>query len=390
MSEVDSFIAKFSGLTEEYKFYDGQVTLQYDPKDHVYLLLMPDGTLEKQAGVTSVCHILDKSNVLIPWACKMMAQKLQTYTDSIFGTSEAATFAKKDLEEWIKKAKSAHRDKLEDAGAVGHTAHAWIEKYIQWAMDETHVLDLMPFDERAKNACLAALDWMEKHNVRWIGTERKIYSRKHKYAGTMDGLCLADSCDNPNCCRHVFKDRLTLGDWKTSNYLYVEFILQTAAYKQAYEEETGQHVEDVWIIRLGKDDAAFDAWHVDLPTAEHGWDAFLKALDLSRAMVLVEDDVVLMKDYRKDKIRAAKAVKKAENLKVKCKGADKYKGTRAPKCNKGNPCESCVKKYAEAQEAKAQKLKDLPVKKTKIKEPVKLDANILKSLQKLLDKPVVV
>jgi hypothetical protein len=181
-----------------------------------------------------------------------------------------------------------------------------------------------------------------------------------------------------------------LGDWKTSNYLYVEFILQTAAYKQAYEEETGQHVEDVWIIRLGKDDAAFDAWHVDLPTAEHGWDAFLKALDLSRAMVLVEDDVVLMKDYRKDKIRAAKAVKKAENLKLKCKGADKYKGTRAPKCNKGNPCESCVKKYAEAQDAKAQKLKDLPAKKTKIKEPVKLDANILKSLQKLLDKPVVV
>src|SRR5208337_4646482 len=207
MSEVDQFIKKFSGLTEEYTFYDGSVVLRYDPKDHVYLLIKPDGTLERQEGVTNICHILDKSVVLIPWACKMMAQKLIA---SIQFTDGSAELNYDSFTKLVNLSKSAHKDKLEDAGEVGHSAHAWIEKYIKWVLNETHTLDLMPFDDRAQNACLAALNWMESHNVRWIGTERKVYSRKYKYAGTMDGLCLVDACENPNCCKYHFKNRLTI------------------------------------------------------------------------------------------------------------------------------------------------------------------------------------
>jgi hypothetical protein len=357
--QVDAFITKFGGLTEEYKFYNDTVTLRYDPKDHVYLLVTPEG-LERQDGVTTICHIVDKSNVLIPWAVKMMAQKLlATVQDFATGMNvkqeglpDYYSFHEPKFSDWINQAKSAHKDKLEDAGEVGHIAHAWIESYIKAVLvkDQNKIEEILanfPPDPRACSACIAALDWMQQHNVRWLGTERKVYSRHYKYAGTMDGLCLVDSCNNPKCCRQPFRDRRTVADWKTSNYLYVEFILQTAAYKQAYEEETNDRIDDIWIIRLGKEDAEFDPWYVDEELAIRGWDAFLKALWLSRSMVLVEEGIQETKDYRKALQKAERQAAKEAALKIKCKGADKYKGIRVPRCNNNNPCQHCLNKYKE-------------------------------------------
>lgn len=34
-----------------------------------------------------------------------------------------------------------------------------------------------------------------------------------------------------------------------------------------------------------------------------------------------------------------------KNFVNKCKYADKYKGLKPPKCNKGNPCQECINKY---------------------------------------------
>ena len=88
------------------------------------------------------------------------------------------------LDDIIIRAKTAHKEKLEEAGAIGHIAHNWIEEYIKAILAKDlkkveEVLANMPADERARNACVAALDWMNSHNVRWIGTERKpLYSAK--------------------------------------------------------------------------------------------------------------------------------------------------------------------------------------------------------------------
>jgi hypothetical protein len=387
MSDVDSFIKKFSGMTEEYRFYNDTEILRYDPKGHVYFLLTGESTLTKLDGVTTVCHIVDKSHVLIPWACKMMGLKL----NSLIGTQPFGTISisQEELEAAIMSAKTAHKDELEKAGDIGSDAHAWIERYIKAVLSEDPgqvelvTLD-MPSDERAKSCCIAALDWMKQHNVRWIGTERKVYSRQFKYAGTLDGLCTADSCNDPVCCPEKFKDKLTLADWKTSNYLYVEYILQTAAYKQAYEEELGTKVTDIWVIRLGKEDAAFDAWHVDLVLAAHGWNAFRKALDLSRAMQTLDDAVSLMKDTRRQARRAEKELAAKVNQAIKCKNANKYKGKRKPTCNGGSPCEFCLNKYQEEQGKKEKALQELKDSKVKAKVTI-IDENTLKSLQNLLD-----
>lgn len=394
MDILEQFIQQFGGLTEEYEFYGGTVKLRYDPKDHVYLLVKEDGTLEVVHGVTSVCHIIDKSVVLIPWACKMMAQKLSLLlptevSDAVeyVGTWDGSAISpikRRELEDLIDKAKTAHKDKLDEAGDIGHFAHSWIENYIKAILNEDEagrqlLLENKPYDERARNACNAALDWMHHHNVKWISTERKIYSRKHKYAGTMDGLCYVDSCSDPLCCPNPFKNRLSIADWKTSNYLYPEYLMQTASYEAAYEEETGEDVKDRWIIRLGKEDAKFETWHIEHECFHADFQAFLAALDLRRKYDLLEERLIDLKDiYRKGRKKM-----KEDALAIKCKKADSYKGIRKPSCNNGVPCAVCLKKYEDYQAAKHKKIED----KQKAK-PVKLtQEQIIKSLQDLVKKP---
>lgn len=354
---VEQFINRFGGFTESYWFYNNTVELRYDPKAHIYYRVNTGDELEPQDGVTTICHIIDKSEVLIPWACKQMAGKLLAEAPTMTlptGERVIRQLTYGEYERMVLSAKSAHKDTLEDAGKVGHTAHAWIEKYINAVIDGTHLAFNEPFpsDERAANCCRAALDWMRRHRVRWVCTERKIYSRSMKFAGTMDGLCRLDSCDDPTCCPEPFKDRLAVADWKTSNALHIEYLLQTAAYMYAHNEQelyekggAGEFAVDRWVIRLGKDDGEFQTWHAPHDTYNDDLTAFLTALDLKRIYAKVKDRV----KAREEQLRAVeKAMRQAEReaaLKVKCAYADKYKGTRKPNCNQGKPCLACIAKY---------------------------------------------
>lgn len=359
---LDNFIERFNGMTEAYFFYDGQIELRYEPKEHIYYLLA-NGEFIPQDGVTTVVHIIDKSEALIPWGCKMMAAKLLTTAPVMTlptGEKIIPQMAYEDYEKLVLGAKNAHKEKLNEASDTGSKAHAWIEQYIKavLAQNQARIEELFakfPDDERAVRCCHAALDWMRRHNVRWVCTEHKIYSRKHQYAGTMDGLCHVDSCDDPLCCPNAFKDRLSVADWKTSNYLYLEYLLQTAAYEAAYEEEFGVDIQDRWVIRLGKEDAEFDPWHVEAKHFDSDFKGFLTALSLHRRVRELKGRIKSQADAVKAEKKARDKAAREAALKVKCKGADKYKGVRAPKCNGGDPCQTCLARYAQAQADKLSK-----------------------------------
>lgn len=331
---LESFISTFAGISESYWFYNETVEIKFDKVEHKYFLVDPDlGNLIPLLNVSSVSHIVDRSDALVPWASKMAIEKLlrliPTYNAEL-DPSKPPIIALRHmtLEEFTKlalEAKSAHKDKLEDAGAVGHMAHEWIEKYIKAVMagDQPQVeflLATMCVDERATNAAKAALDWMRKHNVRWKETERKVYSKKYRCSGTMDGLCIVDSCDDRTCCVKEFKDRLTIADWKTSNYLYLEYVFQTSAYEAFYEEEFGVDVEDRWVLRLGKDDGEFEAWYLPAEDFAEDFAGFIACLELTRLVDSIDERI---KD-RKAVIKAAKKEAKAL-LKAVEKAAEKVR-----------------------------------------------------------------
>jgi hypothetical protein len=370
---IDAFLAKFGDTDTDtdtdtytpatrlysYYFYDNSIELRYDPAAHIYYRVYKCNGKEEvvpQAGVTDTCHIVDKSDALIPWACKMMAQKLLSTAKYDGISAFTVPLSSTDLETWVMAAKSAHRDKLEEAANIGHIAHDWIEQYIkQWIQGtagSTFTAQPLPVNEQAASACMAAMSWMVRHNIQWLHTEKKIYSNFFEFAGTMDGLCLVDSCDDRQCCKEEFTGRLSVADWKTSNYLYPEYLLQTAAYMYAYMEEHGVKITDRWVIRLGKEDGKFEPWHLYGDDYNEDLAAFIAALELSQSMQKVRTRMKARDTEAKNAARARKKEATQKALTLKCKGADTYKGVRAPRCNGGNPCQSCTDKYAQQQRTK--------------------------------------
>jgi hypothetical protein len=360
VSELDSFMSRFGRQTVDYKFYNGEVTLRFDKTPHEYFLVEDNGSLSLLKSVSKISHIVDKSQALIPWAVKVTTNKLlslipKTITKS--GT-EAVVMTYSDFEEAVMKSKTAHKEKLDDAGLIGNVVHDWLERYAKLRIGGNcteEILSKFPYDPRAENGCKAALEWAERHNVRWIAAEQKIYSRQHRYPGTLDGKALTDSCNDKSCCPFEFKDHLSLIDYKTSNGLYVDFILQVAAYRYADWEENQTDYDDAWIIRLDKADGSFAAWYLDLDCLELGWKAFRSALMLTNDIQALEEYQTARKTAQKAVKKVQKAEAKAVKLELECIGHKKYKGIRFPRCNKGKPCKSCLKVYNEKHEIQTAK-----------------------------------
>ena len=289
------------------EFYNGEITLRFSERDHIYYLLAADGTLAAVEGVTQTCGIIDKSMYLIPWAVKMAAEKLLRTMPKPAADSDEISIKWTEFETLVTEAKKAHKEKLVDAGDVGSAAHSWIEDSIRWAIAHKkgvveNLTAQAPEDERAKNCGHAALDWMKLHNVRWLKTEHKIYSRKHGYAGTMDGLAFVDSCDGECCYLKKFRDQLSIIDWKSSNYLRIDYLLQTAAYQQAEMEEFETDIRARWILRLGKEDGKFEPWYET--DFDRDFEAFRLCLTLRRQHGIIEK---AMADTKKTRTAMKKA-----------------------------------------------------------------------------------
>ena len=316
------FIDKFNGGMEEnsYWFYEHTIELRFEKDSWTYYKVGPLGELEPQDGVTKAVHIIDKSLALVPWAAKMVAQKIirtvPVHVDE-HGAEWLDPITSTDFFTLVMEAKTAPRDVLEEAGDIGHVAHKCLEDSIKYALEndpEKKVRQLIkvPGEPRAASCAQAAKKWMDAHNVRWLETERKIYSREHRYAGTMDGLCLVDSCTDPACCATAFKDFLSIADWKSSNYLYLEFLFQTAAYEGAYEEEFGIDVKDRWILRLGKEDGEFEPWHLTAEDFPADYAGYLECLALYRKVELVEERMKAQKKVKRDIKKTQKAEEKTK------------------------------------------------------------------------------
>jgi hypothetical protein len=253
-------------------------------------------------------------------------------------------------------------------------AHECLEDSINYALEHTedHIvreLKNIPEDEKAAAAATSAFNWMKAHNVRWIETEGKVYSKEYGYAGTMDGLAVVDSCNDPTCCRNNFKDHLSLIDWKSSNYLYIEFLFQTASYQHAKQEESGISIVDRWVLRLGKNEeeaGKFEPWYMGPEDFAEDFAGFLACLHLVQLIDSVTDR---MKD-QKTKLRAVK--KEVKSLaKVAAKAEAKLEKARKKAEKKAIKAEEKVKAKAASEEAKNELRISRSVEKARIKQEAK-------------------
>lgn len=202
---------------EEISLYKGTVMLKFFPKTHIYMM---NG--KRCKSPTGAIGIIDKSRVLCKWAVEMAEEFLLPFV------------GQKLTSEMIDGAIDNYNQVKTQAASIGTEAHEWIHKFIAGDKPE------MPEHEGAAKAVAGFLDWVKEHKVKFVASEKLVYSKKYNYAGTLDGIAKIDG-------------KLYIIDYKVSKGLYAGVAMQTAAYQLAESEESGTKYEGRWAIRLSKE-----------------------------------------------------------------------------------------------------------------------------------------
>jgi len=113
------------------------------------------------------------------------------------------------------------RDKAADSGTLAHAAvEAWVKG------EEFRFADGGSADgevaARAKVAFGAFLEWAEQTRLKVDKIEMPLVSEKYAFGGTFDAILLGA--------------KRAMGDWKSSNGVYGEYLAQLAAYGRLWEE----------------------------------------------------------------------------------------------------------------------------------------------------------
>jgi len=220
--------------------YGGKVVVKFYEKSHQYWVSRDFGkTFKRKGGVTSIIGIKDKSRPLGIWQQGMTL-------DFLLDTLERGIVIDHDK---AVEAVIQHELYLEKAQDIGKEIHGWIEFYIRHNLKEKGYENLpaMPNFPEAITGVNAFFEWEKEHKVKWLSTERVVYSLKHDYVGQMD---LEAMIDGLKC----------LSDFKSSNGLYNGVRMQTAAYQAADVEEKSyakkiakkDQYEGRWAIRFNK------------------------------------------------------------------------------------------------------------------------------------------
>jgi hypothetical protein len=304
-----------------------------------------------------------KTDILIGWAVKKDFEKLLSLLAQCLRADSFVEAPWEDVVALIAESKREHKQILETAGDIGHGAHEHLELIANSLMaeDENRLAELLakwPEDDRSCNAAIAAVAFLVDHNVRFIASEQRVFSREWMVAGTMDGDGLIDSCTRSECpCQKFapFKDKRVVLDYKSSNYVYSSMFGQMACYRKCRCEEAAAENSPIFydgsvLLRVGKDDASeFEPWFTfgDVEYEQH-LALFKRSLDLKESVESTDGWMQDIRDAVKEREKAVKVAEKAAVHRVRCPKADDYKGSRMTKClPDGTQCEACCAKYVE-------------------------------------------
>lgn len=228
----------------------GKETIYFDDEKHRFWR-MENGKKIAISSVTTFTGVIDKSQALIGWAIKLAREFLLTKLEQ--GIDQ----------ETVIEACRQHTIKKKEAGDIGTAIHDLCEKWIKQLEFD------IPDDEKVRNGFDAFLKFQQEHKVKWLESEKIVFSNIFDFAGITDAI-------------GEIEGELVLVDFKSANAIYPEHVLQAAAYQLAYEEMTGETIKYRLIIRFGKDDGEFEVQKY----AENDKDiiAFTSCLNLKRRL----------------------------------------------------------------------------------------------------------
>lgn len=215
-------------MIQQFKLYKGQIVLRFDDAKHIY-------TVNNKTiyGVTSITGIIAKPG-LIYWAANMAA-------DTFFANMVAGkALDELQIKELADQIRTSHVQKKDKAADLGTMIHDWISEFLKAGIAKKP-LPKKPINPEMKNAINSFLEWCKQNKVKFLESERRVYSKKYKYAGTLDAIA-------------TINGKSAIIDFKTGNAVYPEMFLQTVAYQSALQEETEKKYSQNIILRLSKED----------------------------------------------------------------------------------------------------------------------------------------
>lgn len=244
------------------KLYNGEIEVTFNSGLHRYTI---DG--EIIPSVTTILGVLDKP-ALVPWAANMAVDHVRDFLEV------GKSYDELELSRMLLEARNAHRKKKTEAADIGSHVHKWVERYIN-AQIRKEDIPPAPVNDIIREATERFVAWVEEHKVRFLASEQMVYSRRYNYVGTFDFICTMQ--DKPG---------LFMGDLKTSNGIWHEYLLQTSAYRYARTEEfPDEKYVGQLIVRVGKESGELEFAVIrDTQAYQTMFRGFLSAYGASKAM----------------------------------------------------------------------------------------------------------
>jgi hypothetical protein len=162
-----------------------------------------------------------------------------------------------------------YREVRDNAASAGTIAHELVEQWVQTGLP-LHALTLpeapQELIDKASKAFGAFLEWADQTQLKITHTEMPLVSEKYRFGGTFDAI--------------LVKGKRAMGDWKTSNSIYGEYLAQIAAYAILWEENFPDQPIDggYHLLRFDKEYGDFHAhWWAELEAGKRYFLAVLAA-----------------------------------------------------------------------------------------------------------------
>lgn len=160
-----------------------------------------------------------------------------------------------------------------EACDIGTIAHFMCECYVKgltWDLSD-HPQKLV---DKAETAYVKFVTWWDDMGYKLDSSELRLVSENWQVGGTIDLVAIA-----PNGDRHLL-------DLKTSKGIYREYRIQVSAYAEIYEECTDNAIDELWIVRIGKEDEGdFETRQVfDRPQCVAAFESLRESYDRLKAV----------------------------------------------------------------------------------------------------------
>jgi hypothetical protein len=171
-------------------------------------------------------------------------------------TSTLGIIAKHRLMNWMGQVGHVKANQiLQTRQAIGTHVHKLIELTLQ---DKD--FNLGTYELEIQEGMCKFFEFRVAASLKPDGLEQRLWSKKHRYAGTADYVGYYETPVEFLVSKTVNHKRVkipkfenggyVIGDWKTAKDIYPQYWLQIAAYAMAFYELTGIKVDGGFILRI--------------------------------------------------------------------------------------------------------------------------------------------